>query len=184
MVKRFTKINKRTGEKEIITYDDKKLYNYAINKISVRDYGRMELFTKMQQFQDDESIINQVLDKLEEQNYLSDERRANSMFNMYSRQESVNKTIQRLLKIGISKNTIDNVMYERENEKINTHNEDEYSDEVKIALNLIIKKYKKYDKENWQKMTRFLASKGYKFDTIKVAINLFSDNEIDLSEYL
>lgn len=180
MIKRFKKINKRTGKTEIITYDDKKLYNYGINKISTRDYGRNELFNKMKQFQDDDDIINTVLNKLEEQNYLSDERRANSMFNMYVNQESIHKTIQRMLKIGISKDLIDNVIYKREQE---LNDDNEIDSEVKTGLNLIVKKYKYYDKENWQKMTRFLASKGYKFDTIKKVISLFSDNDIDLTEY-
>lgn len=185
MTKRFTKYNKYTKTFKVITYDENKLYNYAINRLSVRDYGRQELFNKMKRFQDDETLINKILDKLESLKYLSDERRIISLLNQYERQESINKTKNRIIQLGISKDLLDNVLQEREENLnfSNNFNNDEVfnltdnNPEVYKALQLLIKKYKIYNKDNWDKMLRYLISKGFKYDSTKKAIKIFSDED-------
>ena len=74
-----------------IVYDEKKLYNYGINRLSVRDYGRQELFDKMSKWQEDISIVNKVLDKLESLGYLSEERRIRNLINLYLPKEGIKK---------------------------------------------------------------------------------------------
>ena len=185
MIKRFTKYNKYTKTFKVITYDEGKLYNYGINRLSVRDYGRQELFNKMKRFQDDESLINKILDKLESLKYLSDERRVISLLNQYERQESINKTKNRIIQLGISKDLLDNILQEREEElNSNSFNKDEEvseltdnNPEVYKALQLLIKKYKIYNKDNWDKMLRYLTSKGFKYDSTKKAITIFSNED-------
>ena len=79
-----------------IVYDEKKLYNYGINRLSVRDYGRQELFDKMSKWQEDISIVNTVLDKLESLGYLSEERRIRNLINLYLPTEGIKKLKLRL----------------------------------------------------------------------------------------
>lgn len=170
-------VKNKKGEIKEIIYDEKQLYNYGINRFSERDYGRQELLVKMKRLQPDLDIVNKVLDKLEEQNYISDEKRAKSLFNQFSHKESINKTIQRIKKIGITKDTIDNVIYEKtsaDNLLKDEFIEDEIEEETKNALDLLVRKFRFYDIEKKDKMVRFLVSKGYRYNNISKAIVLFS----------
>lgn len=164
----------RATTKEII-YDEKKLYNYGINRLSVRDYGRNELARKMARFQQDVDMINKALDKLEEQGYLSDERRTISLLNQFSGRESINKTKNRIYQKGLSRDLVEEVI---ENRTV-TLQDDEESPELITASELIEKKFKNFDHEKddlqktKEKMIRFLASKGFKYDDIKKAMSKF-----------
>lgn len=172
--KPYKKFKPRTSfvKKEII-YDEKKLYNYGINRLSVRDYARKELFTRMVRFQEDITIIDKVLDKLELQGYLSDERRIKAMLSQYNNRESINKTKTRILQKGVTKDQLQDVLYQLEEYKI-IDEDAEYSEEIQKVIDLLIKKYKTYNKDNWDKMIRFLASKGFKYDDISKGVKAFS----------
>lgn len=164
----------RATTKEII-YDEKKLYNYGINRLSVRDYGRNELSKKMAKFQQDSDLINKALDKLEEQGYLSDERRTISLLNQFSGRESINKTKNRIYQKGLSKDLVQEVI---ENRTVELEEEQESPEQI-TASELIEKKFRNFDvekddlKKTKEKMVRFLASKGFKYDDIKKAMSKF-----------
>lgn len=173
-------VKNKKGEIKEIIYDERQLYNYVINRISTRDYGRHELLTKMKRLQPDLDMINKVLDKVQDQGYISDSKRARSLFNQFEGKESVNKTTQRILKIGINKDTIEDVLEEMRSQKsVFSHqdDDDEIPVETKNAAELLSKKFRSYDFEKKDKMVRFLVSKGYKYDTIKKALNYFSEQE-------
>lgn len=175
-------IRNKKGEVKEIIYDERQLYNYGINRISSRDYGRQELVVKMKRLQPDLEMINKVLDKLQSQGYISDESRARSLFNQFDGKESINKTIQRILKIGISRDTIDDVVEQRREQQVALSPDDEFDEdkmsvEVENALELLGKKFRFYDFLKKDKMVRFLASKGYKYDSISKAIKHFSNEE-------
>lgn len=148
-----------------IEYDYKKLYNYAINRLSSRDYSRKELFDKMNRFKTEPGDIDKALDKVQELGYLSDERRANNIINIYKNKESIFKIQRRLLEKGINKSLIEEIFLEKTDETEET------------ILNLLNQKFKIYNKDNWDKMVRFLASKGFKYNDISKGIKNFSEQD-------
>lgn len=158
-------IRTKKGTLKEVIYSEQQLYNYGINRVSEREWARKELQTKMQRLQPDLVIVNRVLDKLETQGYLSDARRAKSIFNQFSSRESIHKTKQRIAMKGVHKDTIQAIIDENS----------EFLDETDNALALLSKKFKAYDPELRDKMTRHLASKGFKYDTISKAIGLFKE---------
>lgn len=176
-------IKNKKGEIKEIIYDEKQLYNYGINRFSERDYGRQELLVKMKRLQPDLEIVNKVLDKLEAQDYISDAKRAKSLFNQFSHKESINKTIQRIKQIGISKDTIDDVIEEKNNAATlfvgDDYDEEDIEEETKNAIKLLNNKFRFYDILKKDKMVRFLVSKGYRYNNISKAIVLFSQQPED-----
>ena len=165
------------GKKEYV-YNEEKLYNYGINRLSEQNYGRHELFKKMKNLQEDETIINKVLDKLENQKYLSDSNRIRSFLMSYSNSESVNKTKQRLIQKGFNKKDIETILLEMEESDVYKAIQDKESEEDK-AIALLIRRFRIYESEKQDKMTRFLASKGFNFDIISTIMKKFSNGDFD-----
>ena len=147
-----------------IEYSAQKLLNYAINRLSSRDYSRQELFNKMNRFKTEPGDIDKTLDRLEQLGYIDDERRAKSLVNQYVKKESLSKVKNRLSQKGISKDLAQEVIEQAK---------EEYSESP--AVGLLVKKFKLYDKEYWDKMVRFLAGKGFRYDEISKAIKEFSE---------
>lgn len=157
-------IKTKSGELKEIIYNEKQLYNYGINRLAEKNYLRQMLLVKMKRLQPDETMINSVLDKLELQKYLSDERFINSYVNRYSHKESVNKIKMRLLQKGAKKEDLE--------QYLPSFTKDE---NIETGMNLLIKKFKSYDDEKKDKMIRFLVSKGYQYDTIKKSLEMFKN---------
>lgn len=164
--------------KREIIYDEQKLKVYAINKLAKQEWGRKELFTKMSRYQKDPDIVNKVLDLLEKLGYLSDKRRINSVLKKFENIEDVKKTTQRLAGKGFTKDQIKEIVEEREN---NFEDKDE-----NLAFTILDRKFQNikssissYTYEEKQKtkekMTRFLAGRGFGFDKIKKAMKEFFD---------
>lgn len=153
-------------EKKDFNYNEKQLFRYGINKLSAREYSKYDLKNKMLRLQKDVEIVDKVLETLVEKGYLSDERKARNIILQYSNKEGISKTTNRLRQRGIS-----NEVVERVKEEI-----DIKEDEFEIAYQIIYKKYKLYNPDNYQKMTRLLASKGFSFDSIRKALDKFKSN--------
>ena len=170
-------IRTKKGVLKEIIYDAKQLYNYGINRLSSRDYSRKELERKMKRLQPDITMITPVLDKLVEQGYLSDINRARSLLNQFDSRESINKTKGRIMKEGVSKELLEQLIEERQETFSEFHKDDEelIPEEVGNAADLLVKKYRIYNAEKKDKMVRFLASKGYKYADISKAIKQFSE---------
>lgn len=171
--------------KKPIVYNEKQLYNYGINRLSVREYSRIELEKKMLNYGTPELVKN-ALDRLVAQNYLSDIRRAKSIYNQYHEKESVSKVKRRMGEKGITKDTMEEFFDELAEEK--TLSNIETTSEIENATQLLLKKYKKidpdldFDAKNKlkQSMIRFLASRGYNFGDIAKAIQAFN---LEIDEY-
>ncbi len=161
-------IRTKKGTIKEIIYDANKLYNYGLNRLGTREYGRKELLTRMQRLQPDLEIVNSVLDKLEKIGYLSEERRITSMLNQYKNSESTNKTKQRMLQKGLDKELINEALSQKQDNP-------EENNELDTASNLLERKFKTYDPEKWKKMVAFLVQKGYPYDKIKQAIEIFKE---------
>lgn len=168
-----------------IVYNEKQLYNYGINRLSVREYSRAELEKKMLNYGTPELVKN-ALDKLISQNYLSDIRRAKSIYSQYKEKESLSKVKRRMSEKGITKDTMEE-FFEELNEEKELSNID-IPTEIENATQLLLKKYKKidpnleFDEKNKlkQSMIRFLASRGYNFGDIAKAIQAFN---MEIDEY-
>ncbi len=170
--------------KREIIYDEQKLKNYAINKLSKQDWGRKELFLKMSRYQKDADIVNKVLDLLENAGYLSDKRRINSVLKQFSTREAVNKTKQRLTQKGFTKDQIKEVVEEREEQS-------QYEEvDENLPFTILERKFRnirpfvgEYTFEEKQKvkekMTRFLAGRGFSFDDIRKAMNEFFNGDLE-----
>ena len=161
-------IRLKNGTTKEIIYNEKQLYNYGLNRLNTREFSRQELLTKMKNLQPDLDIVNKVLDLLESKDYLSDIRRAKSIFSQYQHKESINKIKQRLFLKGVKKDVVEDLI-----ENLNEHNP------TNVAIKLLIKKFKIYDSTVYDKMVRHLASKGYQYTDISKAIKLFKEGEED-----
>lgn len=166
------KIRTRKGEIKEIIYNEQQLYNYGLNRISSRDYLRAELFTKMSNLQPDAEMVNRVLDKLVNLGYVDDKRRIRAVFNSYSSKESSSKTKNRLLQKGATKDLIEEVLFEMEDQNTKTY---EYDSETDAALVLLERKFKIYDSEKKDKMLRFLISKGYNYSLCSKTLRIFKE---------
>lgn len=169
------KIRTKKGEIKEIIYNEQQLYNYGLNRLSSRDYLRAELFTKMSNLQPDPDMVNKVLDKLENLGYVDDKRKIRSFFNSYKSKESASKTRNRLIQKGASKDLIEEIMFELEEE--NQHVEYAYDLQTDAALNLLTRKFKIYNPDNRDKMLRFLISKGYNYSLCGKALKIFQEAE-------
>ena len=167
------KIRTKKGEIKEIIYNEQQLYNYGINRISSRDYLRAELFTKMSNLQPDPEMVNRVLDKLTNQGYIDDKRRIRAVFNSYSSKESSTKTKNRLIQKGASKELIEKVLYELEEDNLTKNFE--YDKETDAALILLDRKFRTYNHDNREKMLRFLISKGYNYSLCTKILKIFQE---------
>lgn len=169
------KIRTKKGEIKEIIYNEKQLYNYGLNRLSTREYLRAELFTKMSNLQPEAEMVNGVLDKLESLGYLNDKRRILSFFNSYQHRESPNKTKNRLIQKGATKELIQEIMFDLEDNK-STLSYD-YDSETDAALILLTRKFKIYNAENKDKMLRFLISRGYNYALCAKTLKIFNEVE-------
>lgn len=169
------KIRTRKGEIKEIIYNEQQLYNYGLNRLSSRDYLRAELLPKMLNLQPDTEMVNKVLDKLESLGYINDKRKIRSFFNSYKTKESSNKTKNRLIQKGASKDLLEEVMYELEEESQNI--EYEYDAQTDAALILLSRKFKTYNPDNRDKMLRFLISKGYNYSLCGKVLKIFQEQQ-------
>lgn len=160
--------------KEIVVYDDKRLWQYAIWLLSRKDYTVSEMTQKLKKHQPDMEKVQSITNKLIEAKYIDDERRARNLVNSLKNKDSVSKMKQRLSQKGVSKETIVQVIEENigENEQQETANA------------ILIKKFKIYNKDMETKYYQFLANRGFGWDIIsKAKDNLKENHSPDEEDY-
>jgi len=146
-----------------------RLYSYAIWLLGRRDYTSFELTQKMKNYQPDEKIIQETVDKLVSHGYVNDERRAANIVNSYIKKESAYKIKRRLADKGISKDIIEEVIQENVEE----------GTEIEMASNMLIKKFKVYDPEKKQKYCSYLVGRGYSWDIVSKAVEKLKRQDDD-----
>lgn len=131
----------------------KNVANYWIDQA---DKSRYELFTKIKNKGITDEIANQVLDRLEELNYINDERFAeNFVYSKRTYEKLGTKAISYKLKLkGISQDIIDNVLADVDEEQ-----EDENAKEIALRKARTNKRYE-YNKR-LQQIAGLLARRGY-----------------------
>lgn len=162
---------KRFEKKEMVIYDDKRLWEYSIWLLSRKDYTVAELTRKLKTHQTDIEKIQEIIDKLVSKQYLNDERRARNLVNNLKNKDSISKITQRLSQKGVSKEIIKQVLEENIGE----------DEQQETANNVLVKKFKIYNKEMEQKYYQFLANRGFSWDIISKATQ-FLKNEYSNDE--
>lgn len=149
-------------------YTTQSLYSYGLWLLSKREYSVKQIKDKMSNKSDNNTFIQQAIDKLQENNYLSDDRKAQSIIRMYSHKENGHKLIQRLKIAGIEQPVIDNLL-----EKSDTQEQQEK------CFNLLSRKFKYFEEYKKDKYVRFLLSKGFEYSAVKKALEHFKNNQQD-----
>lgn len=166
--------NKSTQDKN---YNLQKLYHYSIWLLSKKSYTSFELIAKMQQYQQDILVIESVILKLKEYKYIDDDSFLNRFVEYNFSKLGVRKIQHKLLQKGFSAKQIkDSIFKIQEFELENKQNYETENSQVTLAHNLLVKKYKVFQSDNYNKYCSFLSSSGFSFDTIKKSINIFKKN--------
>lgn len=144
----------------VIEDEKKTAFSKAIKYMSgsLKTEKQIKDYLKRKEY--DTSIIDYVIDKLNEYKYLDDEQFAKSFVLTYSSKYGKLKLIAALKSKGISDRIIDNV----------------FSEDLELKNNIksVAEKYLKNKDRNAQtyiKLSRFLYSRGYEFDEINKTIN-------------
>ena len=115
----------------------------------------------------EELVINSVIDKMKEYNYIDDVAYAKEYLQSV-KDMGVNKIRYNLLKRGIKKNVVDTILCD-------------YDDSRDVMLDIAKKfmKDKEYSMENFAKLSRRLASKGFEYDKISSIIRVLREDNAD-----
>lgn len=161
----------RKNKKELTTF--KLAFDFALTKLSYRDYSKMELENKLRENEAKVEIIDAVIKKLFEYSYLNEDRFAESMFNSWVLKgtHGINA-----LKLKFKKRAIAEDVAQKYIDMC------DYDLELENAINLI-KKYLKKNKKKYNltdikaknAIKRGLAYRGFTFDIINKAFNEVKD---------
>jgi Uncharacterized protein conserved in bacteria len=144
----------------------KKALNLAYRELSVRPRSQMEIIKKLKNYEYDDNVIKDVINKLVEFKYIDDMEFAKLWIEDRKRLKAISrsKLMQELKAKGIDKLIINQVL------------EECCDNDLQAAVSLMQKKINKVDYENYdrneiQKLYRFLLYKGFSYDTAKKALD-------------
>ncbi len=143
-----------------------KFYNKALKFLSYRPRSEKEVVKNLLKKKAPEDIIKKIIVKLKEQKFLDDREFIKWWITsrLTYRPRSINLIRRELLQKGINKELIDAQIP-------SAKGADQISNELENAQKLIEKRLNRYKnlsrEEKFQKISRFLASKGFDYDTIK-----------------
>lgn len=174
LLSEIQKIQDSTSLKSInLSENERFIFNKANNLLSRREYSKIELTKKLRQrIPNEEGLISEVIKKLEDANYLSEDRYSEMI-------------IKKLLKRGIAEQNIINELGTHHiivtKEKIRNIAEELGLNKQEQVLLLAKKKLRLIKSKPLQKqresLIRFLSSKGYKYEDIKSCIaEIFTEN--------
>jgi regulatory protein len=156
--------NKSAGFYKPAELSDSELRVAAINLLSRREYSRHELFQKLEPRSKDESQVQQLLDKLVEAGYQSDQRFAESFLRSRINRGLGHMRIARELNDkGIDADLIEEVMSSD-------------TDWFQLAYDSGLKKSQSLDFSEYkdkQKLFRYLAYRGFSMDQIQHALEQY-----------
>lgn len=142
--------------------------DYIFFLLSRRDYSYKEIYNKLIEREEDPHEIKEILQKMIEHGYQSDERMAISYFNSRKNKRGSKVISFELKNKGISDEIINKVIFENKNED-NTEN----------ILNTI-RKFKKYNLDDHkikQKIIRSIISKGFDFKEANKALSKLKEEK-------
>lgn len=140
--------------------------NRAMVWLTASYHSEKELRKYLREHKYSSKVVDFVVDKLKEYNFLSDEMLAKNFVEYSQNKMGVYKLRQKLMEKGIARDIIDSAL-------------DDLAPQDDACLNLARKKLgdKERSRENMAKVYRFLLSKGFDYDTIKRTFNKLEYNE-------
>jgi regulatory protein len=145
---------------------EEKFYNFALRFLSYRPRSEKEIRDKLRTKQIGPQIIEKIIFKLKEKKFINDEEFARMWIENRNR---FKPRSMRLIKLELKQKGISRDLIEK---LVDNSSED---DDLKQAKKLAEKKIDKFRKlskqEIYQKLGRYLAAKGFSWDTIKKAID-------------
>ncbi len=138
----------------------------AIDFLSRREHSRLELQRKLQRHSDDAQAITQLLDELEAQNWLCNERFAQSHLNRRAHKFGSRRLLQELRQQGV------------DNEQIEILREQLQDTEFERAWEVWERKFgvTPTDQKMYAKQHRFMASRGFSPDLFSKILSRFKDS--------
>jgi regulatory protein len=146
--------------------DLEKFYNKALRFLSFRPRSEKEVRENLKKKKASESIVELVIRKLKEQKFLDDKE----FTNWWIEQRTLIKLKpKRVIKMELKQKGIDDELIDELLEKVSLHVPD-----LEKAKRIVEKKIQKYKSsepfKTKEKLGRYLASKGFDYDTIKEAL--------------
>lgn len=155
----------------------KNVQDYAIWLISCREYTVHKLRTKcLEKFPEDSEVIEKLINNFVQKEYLSDQRFAEHFTRAQIRMgQGRQKIFMKLLEKGVPKDLIESAL------ETGMTEEDVLGPAVKLLNKKSVQLKKKYpdlsDYEYQQKLTAYLAGRGYSYEVIKEVLS--GEEEID-----
>lgn len=168
-VKNGLKIGKDVDEKFVVDmiFDSEKqsAFNKTANymKSSIKTVKQIKEYLNKKGY--DEAVINAVVEKLKEYKYLDDSQYVTAFVNTNKSKYGVRKLREKLKQKGVADENLSVL--------------DDYEEDVD-ALKKVAEKYmshKEKTPENYNKLYRFLAMRGYNFDDINACVNEIKRSE-------
>lgn len=168
-VKNGLKIGKDVDEKFVVDmiFDSEKqsAFNKTANymKSSIKTVKQIKEYLNKKGY--DEAVINTVVEKLKEYKYLDDSQYVTAFVNTNKSRYGVRKLREKLKQKGVADANLSVL--------------DDYEEDVD-ALKKVAEKYmshKEKTPENYNKLYRFLAMRGYNFDDINACVNEIKRSE-------
>ena len=164
-IKKDLEIDEEVFKNYLIESEKNLAFNKSLNYLNtalkttkqIRDYLSKKGYDKI--------IVDYVVDKLKEYNYLNDRMFAETYVSTYSNKYGKNMLKNKLFEKGISKSIIDEIL-------------GDYESEENVVDKLLQKKIggKEITQDLLLKCTRFLAGRGFSFDQINTAIRKIKNN--------
>ena len=159
---------KMTNNKE----EQSEIRNKVIKYLARREHSRYELYKKLNRKDYNRSNINQILDELEDKDYINDERFARSWIKSRLRLKPRGPRLikKELAQKGVAKSLQDRLIFELVSEE----------KELEMAEKLSRKWLrKKRDKENLdKKLYRYLSNKGFSGNISMTILDNFRDENL------
>lgn len=149
----------------------RRAYQRALYLLDYRDHSRKEMYDKLIDTYKSEALCSAVLDKLEENRFIDDERYAENMARklVVSKRFGRRRALRELVQKGIGRFTAEDALAEYD---------DTFSENLSEMLET---KYSRYlgdptDRKSIEKVKSSLVRYGYSFDEINRAVKEYIEN--------
>ena len=165
-IKKDVEIDEDEFQKIIFESQKNLAFNKAINYINTAFKTAKQLRDYLSKKGYDKVIIDYVIEKLKEYNFIDDRNFAETYINTYRNKYGKNMLKNKLFEKGISKNIVEELL-------------SDFEAEESIIDKLLVKKIgrKVFDDDLRQKCIRFLAGRGFSFEEINSAIRRYNKDK-------
>ena len=154
---------------EIPEYSYERLLIYSYWLLGQRDYAPSQILKKLATKSTDIEKNQKVINFLIERNYLNEAKFIENYFLKNRKKESLSKTLLRLKQLEVDLNLAKEIMNNLK------ENEEKNDDSINYPLELLIKKFKVYNPDDYKKYMQNLSYKGFNWEVIKKTIDEFKN---------